>query len=69
MKKKLIILVLAIILLVIIIVLTKNMKPVPVENPNNTANYQSVEEEINSIDVNAGIDEDMKSIDADLENL
>jgi hypothetical protein len=77
MKKNLIILVVVIVVLVFIIVLTKNQKPVVIENPtplqeNTLVEDQTAvlaEKELDTINVDAGIDEDMKVIDVELENL
>ncbi len=74
MKKNLIVLALAIIVLVIIIVLTTSKKSAIIEDSGKESgakNSQTVDinAELESINVDAGIDEDMKTIDADLKNL
>lgn len=71
MKKNLLILAIAIIILVVIILLTKKPVSVPVQenNPTEEITPVSIENELNSINVDSGIDEDIKVIDQDLNNL
>lgn len=70
MKKNLIILFLAIIVLAIIIILTNQTKPVVIESPmNDDKATVEIEKELDTIDVDANIDAEMKIIDQDLETL
>lgn len=74
MKKNLIVLALAISVLVIIIILTTTKKSDIIKEEVKESKVEQsqnldMEAEIESIDVDAGIDEEMKAIDADLNNL
>ena len=71
MKKNLIILIIAIIILVVIMLLTKKPTNVPIEtsNPAEEITPFSIENELNGINVDSGVDEDIKTIDQDLNNL
>ena len=71
MKKNLIILIIAIIILVVIMLLTKKPTNVPIETSNPTEEITpiSIENDLSAINVDSGIDEDIKTIDQDLNNL
>lgn len=68
--KKNILIIITIIVLIIIMVLIKKEAPVNNENQMPTAEEAIVmENELDTIDIDAGIDADMQLIDSELENL
>lgn len=59
-----------IVILAIIIILTNQTKPVVIESPmNDNTAVVEIEKELDTIDVDANIDAEMKLIDQDLETL